>query len=578
MEAEQKKVRYNDKRRYSNNKKSKSKSKLKKKIARNSAYMGRKIVNSAIVIDDNENNSSGYLDIEYFNEKLKNNSLNKIKNKIFNRRGRRYSSYSRAESMVANIKIGIETIIKVGKSIFANKYVLIAIGVVLLLIILINNIASITAIFGVAETGLPDIEIENATKLVNMMDRLDANCSRNLKSDFIIEGDIDTDWTAALSLLVGYYENDLSDFEEEIIMNEGGTWTGTYSELINAAANLHGVSPYLIAAIIRQESNFNPNSVSYAGAIGLMQLMPSTAEMVGCSNPYDPYQNVMAGTKYIKMMLDRYDNNMVFAIAAYNAGPGHVDEYGGIPPFSQTQEYVIKVTGYYSQYCNGAQIEDGEIVGSEVVGNSKLTQIYNCINNVSDDHSKLTRKSFDEALDELSFTDTQKDMAQALYECDLWSEVFNEETSFEFKLIGSYNDNLDIENVTGDRGKIIEVARSILGTPYVWGGKCPASQIPTGLDCSGYVAWVYEKALGVSSLQAGGTSYQIQLCDEISESDARPGDIVFNYQVSHVLIYAGKRDGVNYFYHAPQPGDVVKCATYGALVKFYRLRGVNLQE
>lgn len=160
-------------------------------------------------------------------------------------------------------------------------------------------------------------------------------------------------------------------------LGTGGTWSGDFSELINTAAVAYDVSPYLIAAIIKCESNFTPNAVSHVGAIGLMQLMPSTAEWLGCTDPYDPMQNVMAGTKYIKMMLDQYDNDLTLALAAYNAGPGNVDKYGGVPPFEETQNYVVKVTHWYNEYSNGFEIENSVVTGNEtensvVTGNETI--------------------------------------------------------------------------------------------------------------------------------------------------------------------------------------------------------------
>lgn len=155
--------------------------------------------------------------------------------------------------------------------------------------------------------------------------------------------------------LMSYAQKPDADFQKildssiENKKNPTSTSRSEINELISKYADKNGLDEDFVKAVINQESGFNPNATSHCGAMGLMQLMPATAQGLGVTNAYDAEQNIEGGTKYLKGLLDRFGNDKSLALAAYNAGPNTVKKYGGIPPYAETQNYVKSVLGKYER-------------------------------------------------------------------------------------------------------------------------------------------------------------------------------------------------------------------------------------
>jgi len=144
-----------------------------------------------------------------------------------------------------------------------------------------------------------------------------------------------------------------------------------YSSHVQRAASKYEIEPELIHAVIKTESNGNHRAVSRKGAMGLMQLMPSTANDMNVNNPFNPEENIEGGTKYLKYLLEKFNGNLTLALAAYNAGPKTVEKYGNVPPISETKQYVNRVFSLYKGKRN--------LSFSDSVSEVKPTPIYKVV-------------------------------------------------------------------------------------------------------------------------------------------------------------------------------------------------------
>ncbi len=146
-----------------------------------------------------------------------------------------------------------------------------------------------------------------------------------------------------------------------------------FHPIIQKVSRQNDVEPALVKAVIMAESGYNPQAVSPVGAMGLMQLMPQTAESLGVQNSFNPEQNIEGGTRYLKQLIDRLDGNITLALAAYNAGLRHVLNYNGVPPFKATEHYIYKVFHYYEYY---RKADPGQTVENDAEDKNNTKPVY----------------------------------------------------------------------------------------------------------------------------------------------------------------------------------------------------------
>lgn len=183
-------------------------------------------------------------------------------------------------------------------------------------------------------------DLESYRRIVSRMEEIQGITERFQSKPPVQEGD------PTSKKIESEFSQELDSKMKGIFSQENDPTPKDLSSIIERESYKNHLDPNLVKSVIKAESNFKPNAVSSKGAIGLMQLMPGTADILGVENPFDPEENIAGGTKFLADMMKKFGNPDM-AIAAYNAGPGAVQKYDGIPPYKETKDYVKKVNRFW---------------------------------------------------------------------------------------------------------------------------------------------------------------------------------------------------------------------------------------
>lgn len=311
-------------------------------------------------------------------------------------------------------------------------------------------------------------------------------------------------------------------------------------------ATKYGIPYNIYASLIQQESGWNPEARSPVGAYGYTQLMPQTAKGLGV-NPTDPIQNLEGGAKYLRMQYDRF-GSWDKALAAYNAGPGAVAKYGGVPPYAETQNYVKAIVAMAHKAGGFGPAPAGT---GPTPDPSALPGMESPRPGLQLSSAQLLKDSMPSPTAVATLNRLGGMAGKALQAAT--ADIPLPKTIA--KLPSGLGVQVDHEGpLAPGAGTVIKQAEQFLGTPYHWGGADPK----TGFDCSGFVQWLYAR----QGVKLGRTTYdQVNEGQRVDNPDKlRPGDIVFfskGGDVHHEGLYIGNGQ----FIHAPHTGDVIKISS-----------------
>jgi cell wall-associated NlpC family hydrolase len=307
---------------------------------------------------------------------------------------------------------------------------------------------------------------------------------------------------------------------------------GQFGAIIRSAAAHYGIPVGLLERQIMAESGGDPTAKSPVGAQGLMQLMPDTARGLGVTNPLDPMQNIMGGAKYLADQYSKF-GNWREALAAYNAGPGAVVKYGGVPPFAETQDYVNKILGGLPSVGAAPQQSPPASAASAGPGSSAPTHMPDFLA-MAENFLKPTPMDSN-TMDTVDNTGPAKLPDEMTNPLTGWKQYLPNAPTNLPSGPGAPRFSVDLSGAGGGH-TIVQAAKGYLGVPYKWGGTSRQS----GMDCSGFL----QNAMRDAGIKVGRTTYeQVKEGSPVSLNQLRPGDAVFTEPghagPNHVGLYVG---------------------------------------